>query len=51
VIAGIDPVAVDAYSTRFHEILPERIRHICEAYDLGVGEMHTEKLRIEEVKA
>ncbi|MBM3320087.1 MAG: DUF362 domain-containing protein [Candidatus Eisenbacteria bacterium] len=51
VIAGIDPVAVDAYSTRFHEILPERIRHIREAYDLGVGEMHVENLRIEEVNA
>ncbi|MFH1681050.1 MAG: DUF362 domain-containing protein [Candidatus Eisenbacteria bacterium] len=51
VIAGIDQVAVDAYSTRFHEIPPERIRHIREAYELGVGEMHMEKLAIKELKA
>lgn len=49
VIAGVDPVAVDAYSLRFHDLRPENVRHIREAYELGVGEMNVDKLKIEEV--
>ncbi len=49
VIAGIDPVAVDAFAAR--TFWPERteIRHIRTAYDLGVGEIDLARLNIHEV--
>jgi uncharacterized protein (DUF362 family) len=51
VVAGRDPVAVDAYATRYLDMRPEQIRHIREAYELGVGEMNVDKLAIREIGA
>ncbi len=48
VIAGIDPVAVDAYTTRFFNREPETVGHIRIAHDLGMGEIDLAKLRINE---
>jgi len=48
VIAGTDPVAVDAYTATLFGRNPEDIGHIRYAYELGVGEMNVEKLRIKE---
>ena len=51
VIAGVDPVAVDAYTTRFFKRAPETIDHIRIAYDLGLGEIDLSKLKIKEFAA
>jgi uncharacterized protein (DUF362 family) len=48
VIAGIDPVAVDAFTTRAYWREPEQIGHIQTAFDLGVGEIDLSKLVIKE---
>ena len=49
VIAGTDPVAIDAYATTLLGRNPNDIDHIRFAYELGVGEMALENLRIQEV--
>lgn len=49
VIAGNDPVAIDAYSTTLFNRTPQEIRHIQYAYELGVGEMNLKKLNIKEI--
>jgi uncharacterized protein (DUF362 family) len=51
VIAGADPVAVDAYTTTLFNMEPDDIPHIRYAYELGVGEMNLKKLNIKEIKA
>ncbi len=51
VIASVDPVAVDAYATRFFGLEPTDVGHIQTAYDLGVGEIDLAKLRVQEVEA
>jgi uncharacterized protein (DUF362 family) len=48
VIAGIDPVAIDAFSARAYWREPDLVRHIRIAYDLGVGEIDISKLVIKE---
>ena len=48
VIAGTDPVAVDAYATTLFNRAPENISHIQYAYELGVGEIDLKKLNIKE---
>jgi uncharacterized protein (DUF362 family) len=48
VIAGIDPVAVDAFTARAYFREPDQIRHIRHAHDLGVGEIDLSKLTIKE---
>ncbi len=48
VIAGVDPVAVDAYATRAFFREPNLIRHIRIAHELGVGEIDLAKLDIRE---
>ncbi|MEM2936656.1 MAG: DUF362 domain-containing protein [Candidatus Bathyarchaeia archaeon] len=55
VIAGKDPVAVDATACRVMEIDPMEIYHIKRAHENGLGEIDEEKIeiigsRIEEVK-
>jgi uncharacterized protein (DUF362 family) len=50
VVASTDPVAVDAYATRFFGIDPGDVGHIRTAYDLGVGEIDLSKLRVREVE-
>jgi uncharacterized protein (DUF362 family) len=49
VIAGTDPVAIDAYGTVLLGRNPQEIDHIRFAYDLGVGEMHLDRLSLKEV--
>lgn len=51
VMAGVDPVAIDAYTAQafWGDITP--FRHIRLAYDLGVGEIDLSRLSIKEVSA
>ena len=52
VIAGVDPVAVDAFATeRYFGLKPESVGHIKTAYDIGVGEIDRAKLKIHEFDA
>jgi len=51
VIAGVDPVAVDAWTCRYLDVRPEGIGHIRRAWELGVGEMNLDTLKIEEFAA
>ncbi|MBU1947859.1 MAG: DUF362 domain-containing protein [Candidatus Eisenbacteria bacterium] len=48
VIAGVDPVAVDAFTTQAFFREPDRIDHIRIAHELGVGEIDLAKLKIHE---
>jgi uncharacterized protein (DUF362 family) len=50
VIASVDPVAVDAYATRFFGLEPDDVGHIQTAYDRGVGEIDLARLRVQEVE-
>ena len=49
VIAGVDPVAVDAYGTTLFGLKPEDVEHITLAYELGVGEIDLAKVRVKNV--
>lgn len=52
VIAGVDPVAVDTFTTdRYFDIPIDRVGHLGIAHDLGVGEMDLGKLKIKEFDA
>jgi hypothetical protein len=51
VIAGVDPVAVDAFATTAFWRDPGEIRHIRIAHELGVGEIDLSKLAIKEFDA
>ena len=51
VIAGTDPVAIDAFATKAFFTEPARIRHIQAAYDLGAGEIDVGRLKIREFQA
>ena len=52
VIAGIDPVAVDAFTTdRYFDVRLDMVGHLGTAYDLGVGEIDLAKLKIKEFAA
>lgn len=52
VVAGVDPVAVDAFAVeRYFGLEPGAIGHIRAAYDLGVGEIDRAKLAIREFDA
>ncbi|MFH1143472.1 MAG: hypothetical protein V1774_02900, partial [Candidatus Eisenbacteria bacterium] len=51
VIAGVDPVAIDAFTTRAFWTDPGTIRHIRIAHELGAGEMDLSKLNIREFEA
>ncbi len=48
VIAGTDPVAVDAWCARYFNKEPQEIGHIQFAYEMGVGELRLNKLNIKE---
>ena len=50
VVAGTDPVAIDAYSTRFLDLRPEDVMMIGMAQRHGVGTADLGQLRIEEGK-
>lgn len=51
VIAGVDPVAVDAAAMQFFRRKPEEIGHIRIAHEIGVGEMDVDKLKVKEFDA
>jgi len=50
VIAGVDPVALDAYVTHLFWQDPAEIRHIRIAHELGVGEIDFTKLSMREIR-
>ena len=49
VVASVDPVAVDAYATRYFGLEADDVPHIRAAYDLGVGEIDLAMLRVKEM--
>lgn len=51
VMAGTDPVAIDAFATKAFFTEPSRIRHIQAAYELGAGEIDLGRLMIREFQA
>ncbi len=51
VVAGTDPVSVDAFACRYLERRPESIGHIRSAHEMGVGQMDLAQLRIKEITA
>jgi uncharacterized protein (DUF362 family) len=48
-IAGTDPVAVDAYSTTLFNLKPADIEYITRCHRLGLGEMDLAKVNIQEI--
>jgi len=51
VVAGFDPVAMDAYAATLLGIEPGQVPHVDMARELKVGEMDLAKVRIEHVQA
>lgn len=49
VIAGVDPVAVDAYGTTLFGMKPDEIDHIRLAHGMGLGQMDLAKVKIKNV--
>ncbi|MBN2103711.1 DUF362 domain-containing protein [bacterium] len=49
-IAGTDPVAVDAYGMRFFNIDPETVRFLREAKSRGLGELDLSKKQIKTIQ-
>ncbi len=49
IIAGIDPVAVDAYGATLFDLKPGDLAFLKEAHSRGLGVMDLEKLKIEKV--
>lgn len=47
VIAGTDPVAVDAFTATLFKHDPKDVRHIQCAYEMGLGEMFINKMNIQ----
>ncbi len=50
VVAGTDPVAVDAIGARNFDMRPDEVISISRAHDLGIGEMDLSKLSVVELK-
>ncbi|HID95816.1 MAG TPA: DUF362 domain-containing protein [Candidatus Latescibacteria bacterium] len=50
VIAGVDRVAVDAYTTSLFGLEPEDIGYITKGHQMGLGEMDMQKVEIEEIR-
>jgi len=51
VVAGFDPVAVDAYAATLLGLAPAAVPHIALAHQAGVGEMDLSKVQMKQVKA
>jgi uncharacterized protein (DUF362 family) len=49
IIAGFDPVAVDAYGATLFDLKPGDLSYLKEAHSRGLGVMDLEKLKIEKV--
>jgi len=50
VVAGTDPVAIDAFGAKCLDMEPDDIITIKRAYQLGIGEMDLSKLKISEIQ-
>ena len=50
VIAGTDPVAIDAFGATCLDMQPDDIFTVKQAYKLGIGEMDLSKLSISEIE-
>lgn len=46
VIAGVDPVAVDAYGATLFGLKPQEIAHIKLAHEMGLGEIDLSRVRV-----
>lgn len=46
VVAGVDPVAIDAYGATLFGLQPADIGYITKAHELGLGEMELKKIKI-----
>jgi len=44
IIAGTDPLAVDAYATRLFHLTPQQVPHLVAAHALGLGEIDPAKI-------
>lgn len=51
VVAGTDPVAIDALGATYLDMLPSDILSVQRAYEAGVGNMNLEELKIIETQA
>jgi uncharacterized protein (DUF362 family) len=51
VVAGTDPVAIDAFGAKCQDMEAAEIISIKRAYELGIGEMDLSKLAISEIQA
>ncbi|MBC8183979.1 DUF362 domain-containing protein [candidate division KSB1 bacterium] len=49
IIAGVDPVAVDAYGATLFDLKPEQLGFLVEASTRGLGNLDLSKLKIEKV--
>jgi len=52
VVAGLDPVAVDTYCTRFltvKQVTPDQVQHLMLAAQLGRGRMDIDALKVKEI--
>jgi len=49
VVAGVDPVAVDAYGATLLHFKPEDIGHIRLAFASGIGEMRLDRIKVKNV--
>lgn len=49
VVAGTDPVAIDAYATTLLDRNPSDIGHIRYAHELGVGEIDLNQIKVKEI--
>jgi uncharacterized protein (DUF362 family) len=51
IIAGTDPVAIDAFGANCLDMSPEDIMTVQHAFDLGIGQMDLAKLSVVEIEA
>ncbi|MFB0564091.1 MAG: DUF362 domain-containing protein [Candidatus Aminicenantaceae bacterium] len=47
VVAGVDPVAIDALGATFFDIVPQELPYLQLAHERGLGEINLQKLKIE----
>jgi uncharacterized protein (DUF362 family) len=49
VVAGTDPIAVDAYATTLFDRTPGSVAHLVRASELGVGEINLDRIKVKRV--
>lgn len=50
VVAGVDPVAVDAYSSTIFGLKPEEVGFVQKAYEHGLGEISLDKIKRQNIE-